>query len=210
MLLKNLLESPSHHVYIIYNEPISGLKTNIAEDFHVIEKKEGITMGDMEWIYKYSMFKSDTKKRQVIIYTPSITTQAQNALLKVLEDLGESVFFFFCLPEGTHILDTFISRCVVLFQKEGNSKLSEEFEKFIELPIKERISVLNNIWDLGEQGRYETILSFVQNLELYIHKNIMLFDYEHTNSCKKIVSASHQSIVGGAMHKTTFQLFAFI
>lgn len=209
-MLLNLLESPEHHFYIIYNEYFDDLKTNFSKDLHVIEKEEGIGVDDMQWISEYATSLPGSKKRRVVIYTPAITVQAQNALLKVLEELQEGIFFFLCVPEGIHLLDTLTSRCIILSKREKDEQISKEFKTFINSPIKERIKIIDEIWDLGEQARKGIILAFLQNMEIYIHKNLTSDDAKHIERCKKVKNILQKSIVGGAMNKTTLHLFAFI
>ena len=62
--------------------------------------------------------------------------QAQNALLKVLEEPPKNVVFILLVPSKTMLLDTIISRCVLLSllnAKRSDSEYTETANKFIDL-----------------------------------------------------------------------------
>jgi DNA polymerase-3 subunit delta' len=62
--------------------------------------------------------------------------QAQNALLKVLEEPPKNVIFILLVPSKTLLLDTIISRCVLLSMLDLKLNEDEYFEmanKFIDL-----------------------------------------------------------------------------
>lgn len=61
--------------------------------------------------------------------------QAQNALLKVLEEPPKNVVFILQLPSKTMLLDTIISRCVLLSLQDASSddQYIELADKFIEV-----------------------------------------------------------------------------
>ena len=62
--------------------------------------------------------------------------QAQNALLKVLEEPPQNVIFILIVPSKTMLLDTIISRCVLLSMNTQNADNGEQIDmanKFIDL-----------------------------------------------------------------------------
>ena len=64
--------------------------------------------------------------------------QAQNALLKILEEPPASVIFILLVPSKTLLLDTIISRCVLLSlltQQNDDNAFLETADKFIDLLI---------------------------------------------------------------------------
>lgn len=75
--------------------------------------------------------------------------QAQNALLKVLEEPPQSVVFILLVPSKTMLLDTIISRCVLLslLESKSDDKYVEMANKFIDLLLSgseyEMLKLLN-------------------------------------------------------------------
>lgn len=76
--------------------------------------------------------------------------QAQNALLKVLEEPPQSVVFILLVPSKTMLLDTIISRCVLLSlleSKSDDNKYVETANEFIDLLLSgseyEMLKLLN-------------------------------------------------------------------
>ena len=74
----------------------------------------------------------------MLLSAPSISVQAQNALLKLLEEMRENTHFYFFLPSGTRLLETLLSRCFVV-ESVGAGEISEYFRTFISAKPKERL-----------------------------------------------------------------------
>lgn len=83
-------------------------------------------------------------EQQLTVITDFITLEAQNALLKVLEEPPASTVFLFVLPRDFTILPTLASR--FYFNTEyGNGAVEvdvQNFDAFIKQPYSERLSAI--------------------------------------------------------------------
>lgn len=80
----------------------------------------------------------------LIIQTEFITNEAQNALLKVLEEPPSSTKFLFVLPHDHFLLPTLASRLFETADEGAGAvkKANEDFEQFCSLAYGERIATI--------------------------------------------------------------------
>jgi len=81
-------------------------------------------------------------RRIFIIACASISTEAQNALLKTLEEPRGNAIFFFLLPSPERLLPTFRSRVQMLAGGESHRETVIDVRKFLASRPAERISML--------------------------------------------------------------------
>ena len=111
-----------------------------------------------------------------VVRTKFMTTEAQNALLKILEEPQPNSYFFFILPSSENILPTLMSRFMPFKQKgaEGKpikTKSSIDIDQFLILSIPARIRLLSEI--IEDKDTNEAI-KFLNHLEVALRKKIKL------------------------------------
>lgn len=157
------------------------------------------------------------KKVYIIDDADSMTKEAQNCLLKTLEEPPKYVIIILVLSNESKILNTIKSRCTkIVFEKLNkvelknyiNKELSQEDiqESIIEncggsisklIKIKENIEVYNQTEELIKKFETENILDVINNAEvLYKNKEIIsdILDYMVTffyNEVKKSPNKIH-------------------
>lgn len=94
-------------------------------------------------------FKEDGEK-VFVIRTKFMTREAQNALLKILEDPQPNSFFFFILPSKNDLMSTLLSRFFILEKLDATNhnnpiKLDFEIPFFLKLSPAARIKTLAKI-----------------------------------------------------------------
>lgn len=104
-----------------------------------------------------------------LLVTNSITLEAQNALLKVLEEPPCGTYIFIGIENLGNILPTFLSRVRVLNLTLGNTEKSADekdelktAEKFLESNIKDRLSTIRS-FAKGESK--SEMINLIKNLE---------------------------------------------
>lgn len=90
------------------------------------------------------------ERRIFIITTPVITTQAQNALLKTLEDAVGNALFFFIVPNPHALLSTVRSRTQILTLEADTGEGTVESAPFLAASPDKRIDMLKVLLDKGE------------------------------------------------------------
>lgn len=78
--------------------------------------------------------------QHIIVRADRVTLEAQNALLKVLEDTPETTLISLVFPRDTHLLDTIRSRVQLRHAKVGDESVS--FGEFLALPVAERFALI--------------------------------------------------------------------
>ena len=103
--------------------------------------------------------------RKIFFITPTrLTLEAQNAFLKTFEDPSPDTYFFLVVREEAVIIPTLLSRMQVT--RLNNSKTGMEAEKFLTLPIRDRLLFAKKFVD------EEMILpNFLDDLLLVLRKN---------------------------------------
>lgn len=87
------------------------------------------------------------EQRLLIIGFSSITNQAQNALLKVLEEPSVHTHLFILTPNKSLMLDTVRSRCVNIELYLDRGAQSPHADSFIEKSLRERLETVKEITD---------------------------------------------------------------
>ena len=78
--------------------------------------KKSVTVDRIRELRRQAFIKPHISERRVFFISDcgSMNEQAQNALLKILEEPPQGVIFILAAPSKTVLLDTVISRCVIL------------------------------------------------------------------------------------------------
>jgi DNA polymerase III delta prime subunit len=194
-----------HHAYfvpsvseetLLYLEKILnefGVQTRGTPDY-IVWKGETFGVDDARDIKRKQGVKNFSGKQCFIIYATTITLEAQNALLKVLEEPTPETHFFICIPHEGTLLPTLLSRMVVLSTKRKEQKGATALA-FLKGTPGERLKFLEKEIlgkDKDEIERSE-ILSFLNLLEKEIsdafHKNEFKTRKEVENAVGAIYSA---------------------
>ncbi len=140
MPLTESLKTLSHHAYcLVGGDSIHSELISILEKKHSIQirgnpdlfdkKFESLTIDDVREIKSIHETKpvSIESKKVFIITASAITIEAQNALLKILEEPAEYAIFFLIVPSAHILLPTVKSR-LSLIGDGGNSRGAESIE----------------------------------------------------------------------------------
>ncbi len=83
------------------------------------------------------------KKQLLVLLVKDITVEAQQALLKLLEEPPQSTTFLFCVPESLFLLSTLLSRFHLLPPSVLAPKTEfATYQSFIELSVAERLQCI--------------------------------------------------------------------
>ena len=112
-------------------------------------------------------------RRVFVSVAPTMTTDAQNALLKTLEEPPANAMFFFVVPSPQTLLPTLRSRAQVLRINADVRATLVDAEKFIAAVPAKRLEMLKPLLEKDDNDRRDlgAILSFLASLERHIAKN---------------------------------------
>lgn len=115
-----------------------------------------------------------------IISTQSITREAQNALLKILEEPNQKTFFFICIPRIEGILPTIISRVQVI---KNINTTHLDLSEFFSYSTAKKLEYIKKMLDSHEDDdtsaeRREWAINFLNAIEEYIYENHKIVEYK--------------------------------
>lgn len=108
------------------------IKGNNHPDVSVInpaDNKKFITVDQVREIIEQAVIKPNTAKGKVFIIDPAdnMNAQAQNALLKILEEPPENTYFILIAENKSALLETVVSRAVVLSLSQVEITVATEY-----------------------------------------------------------------------------------
>lgn len=118
----------------------------------------------------FSLKPYSAKGRTVVLEDAGVlTAEAQNALLKTLEELPPEAVLILGASSGTNLLPTVLSRCEITNLTQSliyNNKYTEDIDKLLNSSIEERFEYIEKLKDREE---------FLAALAAYFHRNILRF-----------------------------------
>ncbi len=109
--------------------------------------------------------------RVFALFVPSMTTEAQNALLKTLEEPSAGALFFLIVPSPETLLPTIRSRVQTLNLETDTSRrrldMVVDTDDFLAASAEKRLTLLKPLYEHDEdEGRdIGVVLAFLQSLE---------------------------------------------
>ena len=121
IIAKNKNEASSYTADLLKEKGVNSLDINLQ----IYEKTMGIA--DVRNIQKAILLKPFRGKTKAVIIDTyeSITLEAQNALLKILEEPPANTIIVIMTAKRELILPTIISRCKIIVLKEKENKLTK-------------------------------------------------------------------------------------
>lgn len=137
-----------HHAVLVRVSSIdSYIAPTVSEDVSFEEiKKDQIGIADVrELIEKANRTPFGSASSQLLIVVTSfITVEAQQALLKIIEEPPQTTRFLFVLPASFLLLPTLMSRFAVETTTEVTCD-QEPFEEFLQAPLAARMSEIEKV-----------------------------------------------------------------
>ena len=184
MDLKNHLNKLSHHAYLLVGD--RGVACMEIRS-HLANRLGFETSGNPDyWESTYELFGIDEARslrerasrrpfgeRQIFVISFSLMHhEAQNALLKLLEEPGEGTYFFLLAERADILLPTLRSRLVVVsLGGEIPEALAERAFQFLKSDQTKRLALISPM--LNEVDRAET-LAWLNALEAALHTRMSL------------------------------------
>ena len=158
MISKYFDKKNLHHAYLIEGEKKEILPQilKLMEDLEIPTLAnpdfshisiDSFKIDDARFLKSLGNNKSFSKghKKIFIISTNNFLLEAQNALLKSLEDPIENTHFFIIMPDTASLLPTFISRCFYIKAMQEKDNYEKEVENFIKMSFQNRIEFIKEL-----------------------------------------------------------------
>src|SRR3989344_2883347 len=114
-------------------------------------------------------------QRFFIVATPGMTTEAQNALLKTLEEPPADAAFFIIVPAPEMLLPTLRSRAQILTLAQGGVENLIDAKAFLAATSQKRLDMLKPLLEKDEDDKRDigNIVSFLSALEQRLLKKTL-------------------------------------
>ena len=156
-----------------------GIKTRANPDVYVREYKH-FGIDEARELRERAILRPLGKRRIFVIATPELNREAQNALLKTIEEPPSDALFFFALPAPESLLPTFRSRAhmVDLVGRPRQGRLESPvaailITSFLAASPQKRLEMLRVLLEKGEDNKRDlgAILAFLTSLEKRLEKD---------------------------------------
>jgi DNA polymerase III delta prime subunit len=184
-----------------------------SPDIHVLNPKKNNSIGieEVKELQKAMRYKPFQEEKQVgiILQAEKLTTQAQNALLKTLEETTETSSYILCVDNVRNLLPTIKSRGIVIYSSSQIEKTSveEDLENFLDLDPLEQFNIIEKYSEDKDSS-----LSFINSLEERFRKRLELdikngnIDSSQKNlSFLKTVQKSREKISANCNRRLTLE-----
>lgn len=202
LIIQQNIETRRNYLLKQINEQLQREFKNIAElhrvpDIHIVEMTEAKSIGidEIKKIQKEMIFQPFEEIYQVgiIFHADSLTIEAQNALLKTLEEVGErSIYFLLCSNEQ-HLLDTIVSRSIKHYVKSETDAILEDnadqkVPEFIGNSIVEKFQYIDELVTRDKEEGI-SIKEFFSELSNYLHNrfHIMTMTDDDTQYIREFI-----------------------
>jgi DNA polymerase III delta prime subunit len=156
-----------HFVFEILEKNLN-FNVTANPDFLFLEK-ELLGIDDVRDLERWAIGKSLINEVKVsLMIIKSITPEAQNALLKVLEEPTLGTYIFISLENLGGILPTFLSRVRVLNLPKNDLKNNPNSKNFLSSNIKEKLAIIKS---LSKKEDKNDMKELIKNLEEIAYKN---------------------------------------
>ncbi|PIP68998.1 hypothetical protein CO033_02805 [Candidatus Nomurabacteria bacterium CG_4_9_14_0_2_um_filter_32_10] len=190
-LINHLDKNNLHHAYLI-----EGAQEEIVPEIFKFMKNLGIkTSGNPDFYYiSVDSFKIEDArnlksmeheksfsigKKIFLISANNFLLEAQNTLLKIFEEPIENTHFFIIIPNVDTLLKTLVSRFYLIKTKSELEDELKEAEKFIIMPVRDRIDFIKGMLVESEEDEVRPLdstrlkaLKFLNALESILHHRV--------------------------------------
>lgn len=176
----------------------------------LVAQKQMITVGDVRNVRNQAYVKANQSAKKVFIIPDAqlMNQQAQNALLKVLEEPPSDVIFILTCEFSKQLLDTVLSRVCILKLTETEKQETVDYicERFSQYKPEEveaafagtvgaTLSVLEG--NIGYTEAAEEVAKRLFGSELELHK--AMYKYEKDRPAQKGIAASLECVFNDAL-----------
>ena len=185
-----------------------------SPDIHVLNPKDQNSLGieEIKEFQKKMRYKPFQEEKQVgiILQAEKLTTQAQNALLKTLEERSDTSIYILCVDNERNLLPTIKSRGIVIYspsQIDTPSEEEGELKDFLKMSLLDQFNTIEEY--AKEKDSSLTLINalervFRERLELDV-KNGNIDSSQKNLSFLKTVQKSREKISANCNRRLTLE-----
>lgn len=165
-------EGAVNYLRTLINENISEFSSN-NPDFYIREF-ETLNIDDARELKNLLISKPFGKYKVIIISANFIGGEAQNALLKFLEEPGEGQYIFIQVPNASILIPTVRSRLIRINYSASNNELNKESKakSFLNSTAEERLKILSEFISHESETKKSDLILFIDEIEKNLSSNL--------------------------------------
>lgn len=147
----------------------SGIDTHGNPDLYIYTYRQ-LGVDEARALSARASLKAVGARRIFVVAATQMTTEAQNALLKTIEEPRGDAFFVFIVPSPDTLLATVRSRAHVLEIGGAGEASAIDSKKFLLAAVADRLKMLQSLIEKDENDERDTaaIVAFLSSLERYL------------------------------------------
>jgi hypothetical protein len=215
MSLQSLNRENLHHAHIVISdfdsiedEILEVVENNLnvktkANEFFYFQKYDKFLIGDARNVFDLHLKKTPKDDLQVFVIAFNfITREAQNAILKMLEEPKDRTVFFIVAPSKSLFLETIISRVSVY--EFATSNIESTAKEFLNKKVGDRIKFITGfVKDIREEKKSkQDAIDLLSGLEVEIEKT------KNYKALKEIIETRQYMNLNGASVKILLENIA--
>jgi len=214
-----LIAGSSEHVPEVLNYLASaGIRADSNPDLYIRHHRQ-FGIDDAQELRARASSRAIGDRRVFIVSAGGMTNEAQNALLKTLEEPPDNALFVFIVPAPDALLSTVRSRSQIVEierSKTGGSSAGLDVAAFLAATPACRIDMLKVVLEKDDDDKYNTgaILAFLSALERYVARSKTMMDLRNPSSAKELLGAIYRArqymTDRGALVKTLMESVALL
>ena len=218
------LKRLSHHAYCIegdadirieimeFLESELGVKTSGNPDFFVLSK-DTFTIDDARFVYQKHIIKAlGDRGRYFLLLFGTITAEAQNAMLKTLEDPVPHNYFILQIPNVEILLPTVRSRMLIFRygEKRTGHLWDKEADNFLSSELPDRLKFIKDVAKKIEDDKIQKsdAMLLIQALERAFRSKLEKVSREDGKKLAEILRAESQIRQNGSSIKLLMENIA--
>ncbi len=139
---------------------------SIKIKFFSNKEKDSIGISEISELTEWAYLKKTEKELAIILNSQKLTIEAQNALLKLLEEPPEFTIIVLVSVNADLLLPTILSRIEIFIDPEKSVKISlEKTKNFLEANLLERLRIIDNML-LEDEAKIEAEILIGNLLEI--------------------------------------------
>jgi hypothetical protein len=184
--MKAKIKTPLHHAYVVIGgeecvDDVLGFIEGLGyqrhgnPDLYIKQYPDGLGVEDARELRRQSLANPISGEAKFfVLWVPQITIEAQNALLKILEEPAGQSHFFIVAPSSGMFIPTVLSRIEIVNQDGGKETAKEEelAENFLSMTPIERLDLVEVIAKEKDRQRARDIVAgLIIKVEEFVRNN---------------------------------------
>jgi DNA polymerase III delta prime subunit len=153
----------NHHAYLVLGNittTVEFIKKSLSVDQKIYEHAFELLGVEELREFKVEYQGKASYHRSIIVSAERVSTGAQNALLKMIEEPVENITLFFVFPPHITVLNTILSRVITITAPSNYTNLLFPIKDFLQMDYKKRLDAIEDLSKDRKKNSEEAFQSY--------------------------------------------------